>query len=416
MVRACLVDAGREELVEDAELLVSEIVTNALVHAGTAIDVTCSLDDGGLRVEVGDGSPHAPSPRRYGIQAGTGRGLRLLREMVDDWGVLPGERGKTVWFQMSSEVRRSPSPELSSGLSSGLSSEPSPDDPPPVPRAAAETVAVRLLDVPLLLHEAWREHAESLLREYLLARLEPDMADDPITAHAEASDAIALLAEHVPASGVDEDPEQVLITAIQPSMTSPMVRLPVPVESVPHFATLNRLLVDALEMAEDGRLLTPPTQPEVQGLRAWLCGEVLGQSRGDEPIPWSSSLEPPARPLRGLAWDTEPVRRSPGATVAADDEGRMLAVSPHALEILRYDDAADLVGRRLVQLIPERYRQAHLAGFTMHLLTGRAPLIGHAVVVPALRRDGSEVEVELTIGVHRSADGRSVFVADLAEV
>ena len=77
-VRGLLESTGREDLVETAVLLVSEVVTNALLHAGTDIDVAAALDDSGLRIEVGDGSPHLPSRRRYAATAGTGRGLLML--------------------------------------------------------------------------------------------------------------------------------------------------------------------------------------------------------------------------------------------------------------------------------------------------------------------------------------------------
>ena len=112
-----------------------------------------------------------------------------------------------------------------------------------------------------------------------------------------------------------------------------------------------------------------------------------------------------------LERDAEPVRQGELAMVAADDEDRIVAVSLGLLQMLGYDDPGELVGRRLVELIPPRYRQAHLAGFTMHFLTGRAPLVGRTVVVPALHRSGAEVQVELTIEKVHAEDGRSVFVA-----
>ena len=58
--------------------------------------------------------------------------------------------------------------------------------------------------MPLLLHAAWQEHAEALLREYLLASLDSD-GDDPIQMHADATDAIAVLEEHVPRAAGDDD-------------------------------------------------------------------------------------------------------------------------------------------------------------------------------------------------------------------
>jgi PAS domain S-box-containing protein len=397
MIRTCLREAGREELVETASLLVSEIVTNALVHAGTPVDVAFSFVDGGLRVEVSDGSPHAPARRGYGPNAGTGRGLMLLEELVDEWGVVVGDPGKTVWFQLASTSGvgdRSPAPVGTS-------------------RPVGDTLNVELFDVPLLLHEAWRQHAESLLREYLLASLDLDSPADPIAVHSEASDAIALLAEHIPPSGVGEDPARVMVDATEPLVTKPRVDVAVPVGSVGHFSTLERAIETALGMVEDGMFLTPPTQPEVQGLREWLCGQVLGQSRGESPAPWVQTGRRTGHVPRALAWDTTAVDEATTGVIAADDEDRVVAVSRPVLDLLGYTEPQDLLGRRLVAIIPERYRQAHLAGFTMHFLSGRSLLLGRTVVVPALRQDGSEVLVELTVRAERADDGRTVFVADL---
>jgi PAS domain S-box-containing protein len=402
MIRESLLQSGREDLVETAELLVSEIVTNALVHAGTTIEVSFTLRDGGLRVEVTDGSPHAPVRRGYGPNAGTGRGLMLLEEMVDDWGVITAQQGKTVWFQLTDE-----------GGEGGPSGRSRPAGPVEAGEGALEVV---LRHVPLLLHEAWRQHAESLLREYLLTSLDLEDGEDPIGVHAAASDAIALLAEHVPPSGVEDDAEAIMVTATDPGMTAEQVRVPVPPGSLAHFETLDSTIEAALQMADEGRLLTPHTQPEVQALRAWLCGEVRRQAAGLDPVPWSSLDEPPLAVPHLLRWDTDVVSRADRGVVAVDDADRIVAVSRAALDLLGYRHEDDLVGTRLVAIIPERYRQAHLAGFTMHFLSGRAPLVGRTLTVPALRGDGREVEVALTIGTDRTTDGRTVFVADLEPV
>jgi anti-sigma regulatory factor (Ser/Thr protein kinase) len=61
LVRDLLEDEGRDDLVETATLLVSEIVTNAILHAGTPIEVRAVVDESGVRVEVGDGSEHLPT-------------------------------------------------------------------------------------------------------------------------------------------------------------------------------------------------------------------------------------------------------------------------------------------------------------------------------------------------------------------
>jgi len=74
-IRELLTGTGREDLVDDCVLLVSEVVTNALLHAGTDIELRAALVGTGVRVEVGDGSPHLPAPRNYAATSGTGRGL-----------------------------------------------------------------------------------------------------------------------------------------------------------------------------------------------------------------------------------------------------------------------------------------------------------------------------------------------------
>src|SRR5688500_13292882 len=81
IVRDALTLARRDDLIDAAQLPVSEMVTNALVHAGTPIDLRASVGGGALRVEITDGSTQPPVPRSYGPMAGTGRGLRLLDQL-----------------------------------------------------------------------------------------------------------------------------------------------------------------------------------------------------------------------------------------------------------------------------------------------------------------------------------------------
>lgn len=87
-----------ELLVDAASLVVSELVTNAVLHARSAITVAlCAEHDGSLRLEVSDLSARAPQRRGYGPGATTGRGLGIVAELVDDWGVRPTSSGKSVW-------------------------------------------------------------------------------------------------------------------------------------------------------------------------------------------------------------------------------------------------------------------------------------------------------------------------------
>jgi PAS domain S-box-containing protein len=408
MVHRLLVASEREDLTDTGQLLVSEVVTNALVYAATPIDVCVQVDEEGLLVQVGDGSRHWPEPRSYGLTAHTGRGLTMLEDMASAWGVVPAVGGKTVWFHLSFEADAG-DVAAAEVLPEGLEGA-GPEKTRSGPRV---TVDVELRNVPLLLHGAWRQHAEAMLREYLLTSLDLHLDDDPLAVHAAAIDAAAVLAQHIPEPDVGSRPEQVLHRAVEPWVSADRVVVPVPVSSVPHFHTLDATLEAAFRMAEAGRLLNPPPQPELRSLRRWMCTQVEDQSNGADPVPWECGRE--LRPLsrRALVWDVTPVTESPVAAVAADDTNRIIAVSAPALRLLGYDSPEQLVEQRLVTLIPERYRQAHIAGFTVQLLTGHGPLIDNTVRVPAMCGDGSEVVVDLYIERKRAPHGRTVFVATL---
>ncbi|MFI9326488.1 SpoIIE family protein phosphatase [Kitasatospora sp. NPDC052868] len=112
-VRAELRDAlrrwGVAELVDTAELLASELVTNAVRHTDRDAMFTARLyreaaTDGGrarLRVEVEDESDLWPTRRTPGEQASSGRGLMLVEALADAWGVEPRGSGKRMWFELT---------------------------------------------------------------------------------------------------------------------------------------------------------------------------------------------------------------------------------------------------------------------------------------------------------------------------
>jgi len=88
-------------------LLTSEVVTNAVLHAGTPAEVTVRADGAGVRVEVADGAT-APPVRRLGYSrtATTGRGCLLLDGMATRWGWTPLAAGKVTWFVVEPEPDR----------------------------------------------------------------------------------------------------------------------------------------------------------------------------------------------------------------------------------------------------------------------------------------------------------------------
>jgi hypothetical protein len=106
-VRNTLTALGLGSLLDSAELGVTELVTNACLHAGTSIVVTLRvLADNAIRIEVSDNSPRLPEQRHYNAMSTTGRGMRLL-ESFGRWGVdpaAPPEVGKTVWFEPTAGI------------------------------------------------------------------------------------------------------------------------------------------------------------------------------------------------------------------------------------------------------------------------------------------------------------------------
>lgn len=101
-----------EHLHDAAVLLVSEVVTNAVLHARTDLAVEISRGGDVVRVTVSDRSPASPQRRRPGLQAGTGRGLGLLAVMATDWGTGPSEDPwrKDVWFELPTDPDALPQP------------------------------------------------------------------------------------------------------------------------------------------------------------------------------------------------------------------------------------------------------------------------------------------------------------------
>ncbi|MFD9223633.1 ATP-binding protein [Streptomyces sp. NPDC060064] len=86
---------------DDIRLCVSELATNALLHAvppGREFSVKLSTDDGLLRIEVRDSGDGLPEVRYLSVDESRGRGLRLVNELADDYGVVEHAVGKTVWL------------------------------------------------------------------------------------------------------------------------------------------------------------------------------------------------------------------------------------------------------------------------------------------------------------------------------
>jgi PAS domain S-box-containing protein len=383
-----LAAAGAESFTDTATLLTSELVTNGIVHAHTDLQVRAEATRRWVRVEVIDGSTHLPSRREYDEQASTGRGLEMIELLADDFGVEPiAGVGKRVWFRLGVEPGSVAGPEA------------------PVESAVdtSDCMTLRLRGLAVTLYCAWQQHADALLREATLAAFEDStpMAEGEFPL---ASRALGVLAEAAHEIFVLRDRE----------VTTADVDLRLDREAVGWFPILRDLLRRATTMAVNGELLVAPSLPEIVALRNWICDEVARQSAGLPPTAWSGLNVDETAPAKASPAALARVATATHALVAADVANRIVAVSSAAAELLGWD-ARQLVGRRLVTIIPPRLRDRHVAGFTRHLIDGTSRILGTMIRVPALRADGTEVEITLLIERLADPDSRGLFVATIAK-
>lgn len=101
-VRGVLGAWGLPGLCDDAVLLVSELTSNAVLHARTPMTLTVSWRRGTnrVRVTVHDESRVPPSLRDHDVNATTGRGMQIVAAVAHASGVVPSATGKDVWFEL----------------------------------------------------------------------------------------------------------------------------------------------------------------------------------------------------------------------------------------------------------------------------------------------------------------------------
>jgi anti-sigma regulatory factor (Ser/Thr protein kinase) len=87
---------------DDVALLVSELATNAVLHARSEFEVRLAAQPDRVRVEVSDGNSRLPSLAAVPADAYSGRGLLLVQELAEAWGVeTAAQSGKTIWFEVA---------------------------------------------------------------------------------------------------------------------------------------------------------------------------------------------------------------------------------------------------------------------------------------------------------------------------
>jgi len=321
-LRGRLTDLGREQLTESAELLVTEVVTNALLHAGSRMRVRLHPDGHGVRVEVADESSAQPVRRSFSPMATVGRGLATLDQLASDWGWTVTGEGKTVWFVIRPDPSSTGQP-TGPGTSTVTAHQAAStsDAPAALPRAgggrehrsagaeraesglgryadglSGETVEVCLLGLPVRLLVASQEHHDTLVRELRLMALAPP-PDAVMTGRTRrsADDGLLALVEELgvrhAAARARRDSE------IQKSLDAGLLQIDqafaVPISAAGELRKLVSLLAAADLYCDQNALLTLARPPLVRRFSAWYLEEIIGQVAGRSPTRWSGPLTLP---------------------------------------------------------------------------------------------------------------------------
>ena len=273
------VDIGRPDLIECAELAVSELVTNALLHAEPPILVRVRGTREHPRVEVRDASveaPHLPNTHPTDedeLLLTFGRGLGIVARCADAWGAEIEDDGKVVWFAPASGVREELVDGLITGVTDASAREPQADD-----------VTVRVAGVPLRSYQAFQRHYRELRREVRLLALAHE-ADYPLAKS--LSDVFGSLERELrQGMGADQIGE-----ALRSGRETADLDVSVPAETATKIGRFLELLELADAFCREERLLSLARTPEQQQFQRWFLGEFVRQSAGAAPVAWHDSTE-----------------------------------------------------------------------------------------------------------------------------
>jgi anti-sigma regulatory factor (Ser/Thr protein kinase) len=277
VVRTCA-DIGRDDLTECAELGVSELVTNALLHGEPPISVRVRGTAEHPRIEVRDSSLEAPvlptaseMDEHDELLLTYGRGLTLVARSADAWGAEIEDDGKVVWFAPAAQFAED---EGVPGLITGVDAVRARREP------TQDRVRVEILGVPLSLFIGFQQHFRELRREVRLLSLAHER-DYPLAKS--LSDLFATLDRHL-REGIGVEQIEAAVAAKR-SHTDLVVHMPRATAR-----TLSRF-IELLDLADDfcrqQRLLSLARTPEQQRFQGWFLCEFVRQAQGEGPVSWT---------------------------------------------------------------------------------------------------------------------------------
>ena len=292
---------GRNDLLDDATLCVSELASNAALHtSSTFMHIAVGLHRDVVRVSVdddGDVPAQAVTPRPsfpdpddavellLEDEATTGRGLAIVSILASDWGVETTPGGKRVWFEITGTADghgvRLPK------IHDDEAVEPSEASEPMLPAGWAH---VRLAGCPVRLSLRQDEHLDELIRELQLVGAN---RENP-TLQALALELQQLLSGPAHARHMGR---RIAQRAAAEGLEFIDVDMAMPREFSAEVQKLDMAVKAADVLCEEMRLLTLASSSDLRALRAWMTQEVVRQAQhGAAPVAWEHWLSRNAPP------------------------------------------------------------------------------------------------------------------------
>jgi hypothetical protein len=275
-----------QTICDRAELIVSELVTNAVLHAGTGPIVSVRIDDENVRIEVEDTSPAAPVLREYGLDASTGRGLRVVSTAASEWGVETTSSGKAVWATLFTTTTGAiPSKMSSPHLSYREDATRSPNVLDALGEEQKYLAAFK--NIPVDLYLQLEAHNESLVREFSLLSIQvtgdeqhhmPERLREAVVMSTKMDIRFTMLRIGARAATRDKQPWFSMDLHLTKSGAQALERY-------------GKWAAAADELSDEKLLLTASANAEVQALRSWLIEETLSQiQRGEPATAWNATV------------------------------------------------------------------------------------------------------------------------------
>jgi anti-sigma regulatory factor (Ser/Thr protein kinase) len=259
-----------DDLRASASLLLSEVFTNALLHAVGPITVEVEERGGGYRIAVGDRSGEPPIEKGYRADEATGRGLHLLDGLAAAWGWERTDVGKVVWFDLPVPLTP-PTLHNSTGRS--------PDEPYP------NGTEIALLEAPVQEMIRTAAHYDAIYREFRLI-----LELDPSRRQAVARRLLGLIDElGTSFVGFGRSAEEAWGTAVREGWSTVNIRFRLPPQAAFFVEHYDELLDEADSFCQRAELLTVAPSDEALAVRRWAFGEVVRQCGGEGPTPWPKS-------------------------------------------------------------------------------------------------------------------------------